>query len=205
MKKSSRQKNNNQNNLEKDKSCFSENSDSSENEDMTKDQIIDQLKKELESLDQEKSQFHQIAQRSQADLINYRNRTEQEKKDIREKSKHNIILKLITAVDAVERAIGSLPKNSDANEWQTGIELIQKTLIQTLESEGVSKINPLNQPFDPFSCEAVLYQETKNAIEGQVIEVMRTGYMINEKILRPAQVIVAQNKNNKTQEENNNA
>jgi len=205
MKKSSRQKNSSKNNLEKDESCFSEKSDSSKKKNITKDQIIDQLKNELELLGQEKSQFHQIAQRSQADLINHKNRTEQEKKDIKEKSKHNIILKLITAVDDVERALNSFPKNSDPNEWQTGIELIQKTLIQTLESEGVSKINTLNQPFDPFNCEAVLYQETKNAIEGQVIEVIRTGYMINEKILRPAQVIVAQNENNKTQEENNNA
>ena len=149
--------------------------------------------------------MQQVAQRSQADLINYKNRTEQEKTDIREKSKHNIILKLITVVDDVERAIASLPKNSDSDVWQTGIELIQKTLVNALESEGVSKINPLNQTFDPFTCEAILYQETKNATEGQVIEVIRTGYMINEKILRPAQVVVAQNETNKNQEENNNA
>lgn len=204
-KKSSRQKNSNQDNYKEDNNIYSEESDSETNKKLTKDQIIEQLRNEFVSINDEKTQLQQVAQRSQADLINYKNRTEQEKTDIREKSKHNIILKLITVVDDVERAIASLPKNSDSDVWQTGIELIQKTLVNALESEGVSKINPLNQTFDPFTCEAILYQETKNATEGQVIEVIRTGYMINEKILRPAQVVVAQNETNKNQEENNNA
>lgn len=204
-KKSSRQKNSNQDNYKEDNNIYSEESDSETNKKLTKDQIIEQLRNEIVSINDEKTQLQQVAQRSQADLINYKNRTEQEKTDIREKSKHNIILKLITVVDDVERAIASLPKNSDSDVWQTGIELIQKTLVNALESEGVSKINPLNQTFDPFTCEAILYQETKNATEGQVIEVIRTGYMINEKILRPAQVVVAQNETNKNQEENNNA
>ena len=205
IKKSSRQKNSNQDNCKEDNNIYSEESDSETNKKLTKDQIIEQLRNEIVSINDEKTQLQQVAQRSQADLINYKNRTEQEKTDIREKSKHNIILKLITVVDDVERAIASLPKNSDSDVWQTGIELIQKTLVNALESEGVSKINPLNQTFDPFTCEAILYQETKNATEGQVIEVIRTGYMINEKILRPAQVVVAQNETNKNQEENNNA
>ena len=205
MKKSSRQKNINQDDCKKDQKSSSKESDSQTSQNLTKDQIIEQLKNEFEALSEEKSRLQQVAQRYQADLINYKNRTDQEKIDIREKSKHNIILKLITVVDDVERAIASLPKNSDSDGWQTGIELIQKTLINALESEGVSKINPLNQSFDPFTCEAILYQETKNASEGQVIEVIRTGYMINEKILRPAQVIVAQNETIKNQEENNNA
>ena len=204
-KKSSRQKNSNQDNCKEDNNIYSEESDSETNKKLTKDQIIEQLRNEIVSINDEKTQLQQVAQRSQADLINYKNRTEQEKTDIREKSKHNIILKLITVVDDVERAIASLPKNSDSDVWQTGIELIQKTLVNALESEGVSKINPLNQTFDPFTCEAILDQETKNATEGQVIEVIRTGYMINEKILRPAQVVVAQNETNKNQEENNNA
>lgn len=204
-KKSSRQKNSNQDNCKEDNNIYSEESDSETNKKLTKDQIIEQLRNEFVSINDEKTQLQQVAQRSQADLINYKNRMEQEKTDIREKSKHNIILKLITVVDDVERAIASLPKNSDSDVWQTGIELIQKTLVNALESEGVSKINPLNQTFDPFTCEAILYQETKNATEGQVIEVIRTGYMINEKILRPAQVVVAQNETNKNQEENNNA
>ena len=204
-KKSSRQKNSNQDNYKEDNNIYSEESDSETNKKLTKDQIIEQLRNEIVSINDEKTQLQQVAQRSQADLINYKNRTEQEKTDIREKSKHNIILKLITVVDDVERAIASLPKNSDSDVWQTGIELIQKTLVNALESEGASKINPLNQTFDPFTCEAILYQETKNATEGQVIEVIRTGYMINEKILRPAQVVVAQNETNKNQEENNNA
>ncbi|MCH2306147.1 MAG: nucleotide exchange factor GrpE [SAR202 cluster bacterium] len=204
-KKSSRQKNSNQDNCKEDNNIYSEESDSETNKKLTKDQIIEQLRNEIVSINDEKTQLQQVAQRSQADLINYKNRMEQEKTDIREKSKHNIILKLITVVDDVERAIASLPKNSDSDVWQTGIELIQKTLVNALESEGVSKINPLNQTFDPFTCEAILYQETKNATEGQVIEVIRTGYMINEKILRPAQVVVAQNETNKNQEENNNA
>ena len=203
-KKSSRQKNSNQDNCKEDNNIYSEESDSETNKKLTKDQIIEQLRNEIVSINDEKTQLQQVAQRSQADLINYKNRMEQEKTDIREKSKHNIILKLITVVDDVERAIASLPKNSDSDVWQTGIELIQKTLVNALESEGVSKINPLNQTFDPFTCEAILYQETKNATEGQVIEVIRTGYMINEKILRPAQVVVAQNETNKNQEENNN-
>ena len=204
-KKSSRQKNSNQDNCKEDNNIYSEESDSETNKKLTKDQIIEQLRNEIVSINDEKTQLQQVAQRSQADLINYKNRMEQEKTDIREKSKHNIILKLITVVDDEERAIASLPKNSDSDVWQTGIELIQKTLVNALESEGVSKINPLNQTFDPFTCEAILYQETKNATEGQVIEVIRTGYMINEKILRPAQVVVAQNETNKNQEENNNA
>ena len=111
-KKSSRQKNSNQDNCKEDNNIYSEESDSETNKKLTKDQIIEQLRNEFVSINDEKTQLQQVAQRSQADLINYKNRTEQEKTDIREKSKHNIILKLITVVDDVERAIASLPKNS---------------------------------------------------------------------------------------------
>ena len=104
MKKSSRQKNRNTDPVKKDNI---ENLISSEFDSLTENQKITELKDELESVKAEKIQFHQIAQRAQADLINYKNRTEQEKKDIRDKSKHQIILKLISVIDDVERAINS--------------------------------------------------------------------------------------------------
>ena len=84
-KKSSRQKNSNQDNCKEDNTIYSEESDSETNKKLTKDQIIEQLRDEIESINDEKSQLQQVAQRSQADLINYKNRTEQEKTDIREK------------------------------------------------------------------------------------------------------------------------
>ena len=114
----------------------------------------------LEEALREKDQFRSIAQRAQADLVNYRKRAADEQQEIRRNANTNIILKFLGVADDLNRAIGMVPDDAVAPGWMEGLTLVQRNLTNALESEGVTKIEAKGQPFEPWGHEAVFYQET---------------------------------------------
>lgn len=153
---------------------------------------------ELEEALREKDQFRSLAQRVQADFINYKRRTEEEKRDLEKFAKSKLLLKVLGIGDDFKRALSHLPQEDLPPQWLEGIQLIQRKLEAFLESEGVRRIEALGFDFDPQEHEAVFYEDAPNGEEGKVISVVRDGYKLHDKVLRPAQVTVgkAQNKPN---------
>ena len=126
-------------------------------------------------------------QRAQADFINYKRRTEQEKEGISQFAKSAIILEVLPALDDLERAFTAVPPRLTKLSWVAGIRLIWNKLQTTLEAQGLSEIKAAGEPFDPHLHEAV--REDKGE-EGIVIEEVQKGYKFYDKVIRPSKVVV---------------
>ena len=145
-----------------------------------------------DSLDisQEISHYKSLAQRAQADLINYRNRATQEIEETKRVVQFGLLSRFISVVDDLERAMENLPEDAQ-NEWSEGVALVLRNLEKILELEGVVQIESMGKPFDPREHEALLYEENTENEDGVIINVIQQGYRLNERIIRPARVIVS--------------
>ena len=152
---------------------------------------IGHVAEELEEALREKDQFRAMAQRAQADLVNYKRRAAEEKGDVRRSANSELLLKVLSVDDDLDRALAMIPEDAVAPGWLDGLLLVQRNIDHLLESEGVSKIEPLGLSFEPWECEAVSYEETADEEEGKVIKVLRDGYKQHDRVLRAAQVIVS--------------
>ena len=150
----------------------------------------DDLQARLEEAEREREQFRGIAARAQADLVNFRRRAEEEKDEIRRNAKSTMLMKMLSTVDDLDRALALIPSDESAG-WGEGIELVRRNVVNTLDTEGVTKVETLGRPYDPAFAEALLFRETEDEDEGTVIEVFKEGYMYKDRVLRAAQVVVA--------------
>ncbi|UCG10815.1 MAG: nucleotide exchange factor GrpE [Dehalococcoidia bacterium] len=126
-------------------------------------------------------------QRAQADFINYKRRTEQEKEEAIKYANSQLMLCLLPILDDLERAFAVMPERPAKRSWADGIKLIERKLRATLETQGLSPIKALGEPFDPHQHEAVRQAAGK---EGIVIEEVQKGYQFRERIIRPSKVVV---------------
>ena len=149
------------------------------------------LQERLEEALREKDQFRAMAQRAQADLINYRRRSQNEMDEVKLRASSELLIKILSVVDDLERAISLVPQDAVAPGWLDGLDLVLRNVHNILDSEGVSKIEALRQPFEPWEFEAVHYEETSETKAGMVTNVLRDGYKLHDKVLRAAQVVVA--------------
>ena len=126
-------------------------------------------------------------QRTQADFINYKRRSEQEKQEISKFANIILMLSLLPILDDLERAFNSVPSKLTKLTWVDGIRLIGRKLQASLETQGLSQIKAQGEPFDPNLHEAVRHSDGK---EGLVIEELQKGYKLHDKVIRPAMVVV---------------
>ena len=149
------------------------------------------LEDQLAEAVREKDQFKLMALRARADLDNYRKRAGEEREEARRNANTALLLRILSVLDDFERAMALVPDDAVAPGWLDGLQLVHKSMTAMLESEGVSRIEAVGGTFDPRDSEAVLYEETTSASEGEVIRVVREGYRQRDRVLRPAQVVVA--------------
>ncbi len=150
------------------------------------------MQERLEEAEREKVQFKAFAQRGQADFANFRKRTDEEKLELLGSAKSQVILRILPALDDIERALGQTPAagSEAANGWLEGFRLIERKLSNILEGEGLQRIEAEGLAFNPWEHEIVSYLDVPGRKEGEVLEVTRQGYKMNGKVLRPSQVVV---------------
>ena len=151
-------------------------------------------------LSEEIDHYKSIAQRAQADLVNYRSRASQEIEEAKRAVQFGVISRFISIVDDLERAVENAPEEAQI-EWREGVELVLRNLEKALELEGVSQIDSLGKSFDPREHEALLYEENSDTEDGLILNVIQQGYRLNERILRPARVIVSKFTGQENQED----
>ena len=151
-------------------------------------------------LSEEIDHYKSIAQRAQADLVNYRSRASQEIEEAKRAVQFGVISRFISIVDDLERAVENAPEEAQI-EWREGVELVLRNLEKALELEGVSQIDSLGKFFDPREHEALLYEENSDTEDGLILNVIQQGYRLNERILRPARVIVSKFTGQENQED----
>jgi molecular chaperone GrpE len=130
-------------------------------------------------------------QRERAAFANYKRRVEKEQAEAYQTAAARIIARYLEVADDFERALKDRPSEGDGARWAEGVTLIQRKLQAILESEGVTRIEAEGQEFDPALHEAVTHEDSEEHPAGHIIEVLRQGYRLGERVIRPAFVRVA--------------
>ncbi len=150
---------------------------------------VESLKKQLAEAASKASEYKDSWLRSQAEFQNYRKRIDRDNEIRKVDMKGDIIKKVLPVLDDLERA---LQNRSAEDAWANGIELVVHKFENILESEGIKKIEALGAEFDPNFHEAISHEPADGAQSGSVIGVVRNGYVLGERVIRPALVRVAQ-------------
>ena len=148
---------------------------------------IEALRKAL-SEEKAKAESHlQNWQRIQADFINSKRRSEQEKEEMKEFANSVLICNLLPVLDDLERALSSIPPRLTKLPWVEGIRLIERKFHAVLEAQGVTPIKARGKPFDPNLHEAAMSTMGR---EGMVVKELKRGYKLRDRVIRPATVAV---------------
>jgi molecular chaperone GrpE len=150
---------------------------------------FDSLQVQLAEAETKASEYKDGWARSQAEFQNYKKRIERDNELTYSSMKGDIIKKVLPALDDLERALQNRPAD---DAWASGIELIARKLQNILENEGVKRIEANGAAFDPIFHEAITHEPSDDVESGHVIAVVQNGYMLGERVIRPALVRVAQ-------------
>ncbi len=130
-------------------------------------------------------------QRERADFFNYKRRIEREMAQSAQNALGNAMRRYLDIADDLERALRKRPSEGDGAAWANGIDLIYRKLLAAFEADGVKPIDTEGAFFDPSLHEAISQEDDPKLESGQIIDVVQTGYMLGERVLRPARVRVA--------------
>lgn len=151
-----------------------------------------ELRAELEQVSARAAEYLDGWQRAQAELANYRKRVERDAADLRCQAVGRVAAGWFPILDDLERALKERPVGENLDSWMAGLELIYRKGVAVLEAEGVAKIEEeVGALFDPNLHEAVTMEPCPEKQDGEILEVVRSGYRLGDRILRPAQVRVA--------------
>jgi molecular chaperone GrpE len=149
------------------------------------------LRKELDEIRLKSDEYLEGWQRARAEFANFKKRIERERDQIQQNAAGNIIRRYLDVADDLERALKNRPQEGEGAAWAGGIELIYRKLLAVLAAEGVKPMEAEGQFFDPNLHEAISHEDSPDHESGQIIEVVQPGYMLGERVLRPASVRVA--------------
>jgi molecular chaperone GrpE len=150
------------------------------------------LQARIDALEKEVAEHKDAHLRAAADYKNLKRRYEAERVDLITRASAGLLLKILPVVDDLARASSSATPEIVNSPWFGGFKLIPNKLQQLLESEGVTVMDALSQPFDPNLHEAVAYESGLSDSDGKVVAVLQKGYLLHDKVLRPAMVKVGQ-------------
>jgi molecular chaperone GrpE len=152
---------------------------------------LEALQKELEAVKAQAAEYLDGWQRARADFANYKKRVEKEQAETYQLAAGRIIARYLDVLDDFDRAMKDQPAEGDAAQWAMGISLIYRKFQGILEAEGVTRIEAEGQAFDPQLHEAVTHEDSDDHASGHVIAVLRQGYKLGDRVIRPALVRVA--------------
>jgi molecular chaperone GrpE len=152
---------------------------------------IENLKNELNEMRTKADEYLDGWQRARADFANYKKRVERDQAQVYQMAVGSIVKRYLEVLDDLERALNNRPASGEGATWAEGIELVYRKLLAILEAEGVKQMDADGQFFDPNLHEAISQENSPEHESGQIIEVIKQGYLLGERIIRPALVRVA--------------
>jgi molecular chaperone GrpE len=131
--------------------------------------------------------------RTAADFENYKKRAAREKQDAIKYANESLLQKLVTVLDNFDMAVAAAANSTDstAKSLQTGVNMILSQFRNVLTESGLEEIDALNKTFDPNFHEAISQEDRADVPEGQVVQQVRKGYKLRDRLLRPASVVVS--------------
>ncbi len=152
---------------------------------------VAQLTQLLEAEQHKCEEYLDLLRRTQADFINYKRRMDQEQNEGRTTAQVAVLDQILPVLDDLGRALQSAPPELVNQPWVQGILLVARRLTSVLEQLGVRQVGKAGEKFDPRWHEALTMQPQSDMPEGTILQVTRPGYALGERVIRPAQVIVA--------------
>jgi len=146
-------------------------------------QLAEEKKKSDEYLDNWK--------RMTAEFQNYKRRAEKDKAEYGQYANQRLLKRLLDVLDSFGAGFKTVPPQFQNQPWVEGMRAVERQMLQILEQEGVTPIEADGKEFDPNFHEAVSYEPAEGASEGQILDELQRGYMIQDRVLRPTRVKVA--------------
>ncbi|WP_373892857.1 nucleotide exchange factor GrpE [Virgibacillus natechei] len=174
---------------QKDESEQVEVIDSEETEAGTSEETSDSKQKEMEALKQEKDELHDRLLRLQAEFDNYKKRSQKEKEVGRKYKSQDLVNELLPALDNFERAL-QVEATDETSGLIEGITMVYQQLKDALKSQGVEEIEAKGNVFDPNLHHAVMQVEEEDVESNTVVEELQKGYVLQDRVIRPAMVKV---------------
>lgn len=156
-----------------------------------KEKEVEELKKKLEEKEKEAKENYDRLLRMAADFENYKKRAAKEKEEWTKFANEDLLKGVLPFIDNLERAVNHAQKVNDTGVLIEGVRLTLQQLLQSLSKFGLSSFESTGKPFDPAVHEAMLVVETDQYEPNQVIEEFQKGYLLNDRLLRPATVSVS--------------
>jgi molecular chaperone GrpE len=130
-------------------------------------------------------------QRTRADFENYQKRNQREREQERKYMVGSVLLDLLPVLDNLERATLSAQQAGESGPLVQGVAMVHNQFLELLRRYGVTRIDAQGKPFDPNLHQAVMQQPAGDKPPGTVLQVVEQGYMLHDRVLRPAKVVVA--------------
>ena len=147
------------------------------------------LEERLAALEGERDEYLNDLKRLAADFENYRKRAARDQESLVARAHERLVKELLPVLDDLERALAAAEEHEEA-KLEEGVRLVHRELAAALAREGLAEIET-NGRYDPHVHEALLSQPSSEQEEGSVIEVVQKGYMLGDRVVRPARVVVA--------------
>ena len=145
-----------------------------------------------EKLQVQADQFREGWQRERAEFANFQRRMERELKSMHDRASGDTFKNVLPVLDDFERAMATVPGDLADNAWVNGVAMILRKFYRVLENNNVTIIDPTGQPFDPSRHEAIGMDSEAEVEPGTVTQTLQKGYLVGDRVLRPALVRVAQ-------------
>ena len=157
---------------------------------MTKPELLEKI----EELQEESKKNFDLYLRSQADIENIKKRNIKDKEDWVRYSNETLIKEMLPVIDNLEKAISHAQNENSFDALKEGVKLTLKGFMDTLTKSGLEEVKAQGKPFDPSYHQAVSQQEDNNVEVGIILEELQRGYTLNERLIRPAMVVVSKGK-----------
>lgn len=159
-----------------------------------KEKKKDKYKKQIQELEEKIKGYEEKSLRDKAEMINYRRRKEEETSKMLKYCNEDLIKQLLPVIDNFERAIKMDDDNleDEVSKFLSGFKMIYSNLALTLQNFEVKAIDGANKPFDPVYHDAVMTEHRDDLEPGMIIEVLQKGYMLKDRVIRPAMVKVSE-------------
>ena len=157
----------------------------------------------IEKAEAEAKEAYNRFLRASAELENYKKRTQKEMAEFRKYANASLVKELLGVVDNLERAIESSNGSNEEGQLSEGLDLTLKELLKIFKTFHACPIEALGKPFDPCYHQAMMQQETTDQPENIVLNELQKGYMIHDRLLRPAMVVVSKSPAGSGNDDNN--
>jgi molecular chaperone GrpE len=146
----------------------------------------------LRKLAAERDQYLDMAQRGRAEFENYQKRSQKEREQERKYAFGPLVYDLLPILDNLERTLSAARKSGDEGPLVQGVAMVQKQFLEALRRHGIVQVDGQpGKPFDPNIHQAVMQKPTADMDPGHIVEVYEHGYMNQDRVLRPAKVVVS--------------